>query len=164
MKDESLNQAKSNKSVSSRRSRSSKPKKNIVKDIFPATDLERGLIGWEGQDDPMHPRWVFYNARGGVYCSPSKELSRLKKMDTPWVCQWHYILVVSRKYNPLILVLPHLLSPLCSSVVAPGIPIMNEEFHNTSSVLSTLTVSIFVLGFVVCINFPPLISARTEES
>jgi uncharacterized membrane protein YciS (DUF1049 family) len=38
---------------------------------------------------------------------------------------------------------------LCSSVIAPGISFMNAEFHNTSSILSTLTVSIFILGFAV---------------
>jgi hypothetical protein len=41
------------------------------------------------------------------------------------------------------------ISPLCSSVIAPGISFMNAEFHNTSSILSTLTVSIFILGFAV---------------
>jgi hypothetical protein len=41
------------------------------------------------------------------------------------------------------------LSPLCSSVVAPGITFMDAEFHNTSSILSTFTVSIFLLGFAV---------------
>ncbi|PKX91396.1 MFS transporter [Aspergillus novofumigatus IBT 16806] len=41
------------------------------------------------------------------------------------------------------------LSPLASSINAPGVPLMNQEFHNTPSILSSLVVSIFVLGFSV---------------
>ncbi|KAL3442846.1 MFS general substrate transporter [Aspergillus insuetus] len=41
------------------------------------------------------------------------------------------------------------LSPLASSINAPGVPLMNQEFYNTSSILSSLVVSIFVLGFAV---------------
>ena len=41
------------------------------------------------------------------------------------------------------------ISPLASSMFAPAVSFMNETFHNTSSLLSALTVSIFVLGYVV---------------
>ncbi|CAL3969953.1 hypothetical protein PZA11_007507 [Diplocarpon coronariae] len=50
-------------------------------------------------------------------------------------------------------------SPLASSMFAPGVSFMNEEFHNTSLILSSLTVSIFVLGYVI----GPLILAPLSE-
>lgn len=42
--------------MSSRRSRASKAQQNIVREIYPETDLDKGLVGWDGQDDPLHPR------------------------------------------------------------------------------------------------------------
>ncbi|PBP24130.1 MFS multidrug transporter-like protein [Diplocarpon rosae] len=51
------------------------------------------------------------------------------------------------------------ISPLASSMFAPGVSFMNEEFHNTSLILSSLTVSIFVLGYVV----GPMILAPLSE-
>ena len=32
---------------------------------------------------------------------------------------------------------------------APGVSYMDEEFHNTSSILSAFTVSVYVLGYAV---------------
>ncbi|KAH7314191.1 major facilitator superfamily domain-containing protein [Rhexocercosporidium sp. MPI-PUGE-AT-0058] len=41
------------------------------------------------------------------------------------------------------------ISPLASSMFAPGVSFMNKDFHNDSLILSSLTVSIFVLGYAV---------------
>jgi len=38
------------------KSHKSSKKENIQKEIYPVTNDEDGLVGWEGQDDPMHPR------------------------------------------------------------------------------------------------------------
>jgi multidrug resistance protein len=51
------------------------------------------------------------------------------------------------------------ISPLASSMFAPAVSFMDEEFHNSSVLLSSLTVSIFVLGYVV----GPLILAGLSE-
>ncbi|KAH6716781.1 major facilitator superfamily domain-containing protein [Leptodontidium sp. 2 PMI_412] len=51
------------------------------------------------------------------------------------------------------------ISPLASSMFAPGVSFMSKEFHNDSLILSSLTVSIFVLGYVV----GPLILAPLSE-
>jgi len=40
------------------------------------------------------------------------------------------------------------ISPFASSMFAPAVSSMNAEFHNTSAILSTLTVTIYVLGYV----------------
>ena len=41
------------------------------------------------------------------------------------------------------------ISPLASSLFAPGISFMDQDFHNTNTIISALTVSIFVLGYAV---------------
>lgn len=45
------------------------------------------------------------------------------------------------------------LSPLASSIFAPGIPFVNADFHNTSQLLGSFAVSVYVLGFAVCISY-----------
>ncbi|KFY95121.1 hypothetical protein V500_02905 [Pseudogymnoascus sp. VKM F-4518 (FW-2643)] len=51
------------------------------------------------------------------------------------------------------------LTPLASSMFAPGIPQVMEEFGSTSNTLATFLVSIFVLGFA----FGPLLMAPMSE-
>ncbi|KAH8789469.1 major facilitator superfamily domain-containing protein, partial [Hyaloscypha sp. PMI_1271] len=51
------------------------------------------------------------------------------------------------------------ISPLASSMFAPAVSFMDAEFHNDSLLLSSLTVSIFVLGFVC----GPLLLAPLSE-
>ncbi|KAF2120723.1 major facilitator superfamily domain-containing protein [Lophiotrema nucula] len=41
------------------------------------------------------------------------------------------------------------LSPLASSIFAPGISFLNADFHNTSQILGAFSVSVFVLGFAI---------------
>ncbi|OAK98993.1 MFS general substrate transporter [Phaeosphaeriaceae sp. SRC1lsM3a] len=41
------------------------------------------------------------------------------------------------------------LSPLASSIVAPGVPFISADFHNTSQLLGSFAVSIYVLGFAI---------------
>ncbi|KAJ8061987.1 hypothetical protein OCU04_009770 [Sclerotinia nivalis] len=40
-------------------------------------------------------------------------------------------------------------TPLASTMFAPGVPLVIEEFHSTKTILQTLVVSIFVLGFAM---------------
>ncbi|RAL64230.1 hypothetical protein DID88_002122 [Monilinia fructigena] len=51
------------------------------------------------------------------------------------------------------------LSPLSSSIVAPGITLMNKEFGNTSDILDTFVVSMFIFGFAA----GPLILSPLSE-
>ena len=51
------------------------------------------------------------------------------------------------------------ISPLASSMFAPGVTFADKEFNNSSLILSSFTVSIFVLGYVV----GPLILAPLSE-
>jgi multidrug resistance protein len=51
------------------------------------------------------------------------------------------------------------ISPLASSMFAPGVSFMDKEFHNTSTILSAFCVSVFVLGYAVG---PLLLSPLSE--
>ncbi|KAH3918560.1 hypothetical protein HBI56_135120 [Parastagonospora nodorum] len=51
------------------------------------------------------------------------------------------------------------LSPLASSIFAPGIPFVNADFNNTSQILGSFAVSVYVLGFAI----GPLILSPLSE-
>ena len=55
----SLSLSRTRSAKSGKSGKSSKKQQNIVKEVYPETDLDKGLVGWEGQDDPTHPRSVF---------------------------------------------------------------------------------------------------------
>jgi MFS family permease len=42
-----------------------------------------------------------------------------------------------------------LLTPFASSILAPGIGNVNREFGNTNQIVGTMTVSIYLLGYVI---------------
>ena len=44
------------RTITSTSSRKSKKNTQLVKEVYPETDLDNGLVGWDGQDDPAHPR------------------------------------------------------------------------------------------------------------
>ncbi|TVY59036.1 MFS transporter prlG [Lachnellula cervina] len=105
----------------------SKSKKERLAPVpLPTSDLDKGIVGWEGQADPEMPL-NFAESR-----------------------KWLLIaLLASITF----------ISPLASSMFAPGVSFMDATFHNTSTILSSLTVSIFVLGYVI----GPLILAPLSE-
>jgi multidrug resistance protein len=83
---------------------------------MPTSDLSKGLIGWESQDDPENPQ------------------------NFPQ----------SKKYMLLALIsIITLISPLASSMFAPAVSFMGKDFGVTDQMILALTVSIFVLGYVV---------------
>ncbi|KAF2496338.1 MFS general substrate transporter [Lophium mytilinum] len=96
--------------------RSSRHKDQIEHEKYPETDLDKGIVGWDGQDDPKNPR------------------------NFPDFTKWCLLGLVS---------LITLMSPLASSMFAPGVSFMDADFNNTSTILSSFSVSIFVLGFVL---------------
>lgn len=42
-----------------------------------------------------------------------------------------------------------LLTPFASSILAPGIKALDDEFHNTDAIIATMTVSMYLLGYTV---------------
>ena len=83
---------------------------------IPESDLDKGIVGWDGQDDPEMP----------LNFPQSRKLLLLG-------------LIASITF----------ISPLASSIFASGVLFMDKDFHNTSTILSSFSVSIFVLGYVV---------------
>ena len=51
------------------------------------------------------------------------------------------------------------LTPLASSMFAPGIPLLENEFHNHNEQLSSFVLSVYVLGFAV----GPMVLAPMSE-
>jgi multidrug resistance protein len=99
----------------SRKSTKSK-KDQLAPEIYPLSNLDNNLVGWDTQDDPSNPRNF-----------PTK-----------------------RKVTLLGLVAAiTFVSPLASSIFAPGIPFVNADFHNTSQILGSFAVSVYVLGFAI---------------
>lgn len=97
-------------------SRKSSKKDQLPPEIYPLTDLDAGLVGWDSQDDPVNPR------------------------NFPDSRKWTLLGFVAAIT---------FLSPLASSIFAPGIPFVNAAFHNTSQLLGSFAVSVYVLGFAV---------------
>lgn len=86
-------------------------------------DLDRGIVGWNGQDDPEMP-WNF---------------SKFQK--------WSLLGQISAIT---------FISPLASSIFSPGLSYMEEEFHKSDNLLSSFTVSVFILGIhTPSLPFPP---------
>ncbi|KAL2134410.1 hypothetical protein VTI74DRAFT_249 [Chaetomium olivicolor] len=83
---------------------------------IPVSNLDEGVVGWEGQDDPEMP------------------------LNFPARKKWLIVGLLSAIT---------LLTPFASSILAPGIGSLNREFGNTNSVIGTMTVSIYLLGYVI---------------
>ena len=60
-------------------------------------------------------------------------------MNWSWTKKWGTIMIVSAIT---------FLTPLASSMFAPGIPDIMKEFHSTNSLLEGFMLSVYVLGFV----------------
>jgi multidrug resistance protein len=101
-------------------------KERLAPPPLPTSDLDKGIVGWESQDDPDMP------------------------LNFPDARKWLLLsLLASITF----------ISPLASSMFAPAVSFMDKDFNNTSLILSSLTVSIFVLGYVI----GPLILAPLSE-
>lgn len=85
---------------------------------FPETDLGRGIVGWDSQDDPANPQ-NFAEAR-----------------------KWSLLLLISGFT---------LISPLASSMFSPAISYMAADFRETNETILSFTVSVFLLGYAVCL-------------
>lgn len=60
-------------SLSIRKTKSSKKNTGMRVEHYPETNMEAGLVGWEGQNDPLHPRnfpqskkWLFLAMIAGI--------------------------------------------------------------------------------------------------
>jgi hypothetical protein len=97
----------------------------VVDTVYPETDLDQGIVGWEGQDDPENP------------------------LNFPRARKWGLLGLMSAIT---------FVSPLASSMFAPAVSFMGQEFGETKQLLLSFTVSVYLLGYVVsahaCDNLP----------
>lgn len=80
------------------------------------TDLSRGIVGWDGQDDAENPQ----------------NFSASRK--------WALLGLISAFT---------FITPLTSSMFAPAVVFMAEEFHETNETIISFSVSIFLIGYAV---------------
>ncbi|KAM0819225.1 putative Major facilitator superfamily (MFS) profile domain-containing protein [Seiridium cardinale] len=101
-------------SLVSRRSRTNR--EGLRYELLPVTDLDEGIVGWEGQDDPEMP------------------------LNFPMWKKWMLVGLLAAIT---------LLTPFASSILSPGISKLDEEFGNDVTIIGSMTVSIYLLGYVV---------------
>jgi hypothetical protein len=99
-------------------SRKSTKKQKLQQEVYPVTNLDDNLVGWDSQTDSTNPR------------------------NFPQNKKWFILGLISAIT---------FLVTLASSVIAPGISFVNEEFTNTSQLLGAFAVSVFLAGFAVSI-------------
>ncbi|KAI1422274.1 major facilitator superfamily domain-containing protein [Xylaria sp. FL1777] len=97
-------------------SRASGVKEDVAPTVIPVSDLDHGVVGWEGPDDPAMPlnfdprqKWIVVTCLGLIT----------------------------------------FFSPLSSSILAPAINAIEDEFGSTDTTKASLPVSIFLLGYAV---------------
>lgn len=100
----------------SRRSRKSAKGEGLVHDPLPETNLDEGIVGWDGQDDPAMP------------------------LNLPAARKWLLVALLSAITT---------VTPFASSILSPGISSLMVEFHETNAIVGAMTVSIYLLGYVV---------------
>jgi len=85
---------------------------------FPETDLSRGIIGWDSQDDPKNPQ----NFSSGH--------------------KWGLLALMSGIT---------FVSPLASSMFSPTVAYVGEDLNVKTEMLLSLSISIYLLGYAVCV-------------
>ncbi|KUI61854.1 hypothetical protein VP1G_09021 [Cytospora mali] len=103
-------------SAVSGRIRSKKDGDGIRRNPLPETNLDEGIIGWDGQDDPNMP------------------------LNFPESRKWLLVALLSAIT---------LVTPFASSILSPGITSLMVEFGETNEIVGSMTVSIYLLGYVV---------------
>ncbi|KAI1859964.1 uncharacterized protein JN550_011775 [Neoarthrinium moseri] len=96
--------------------RSRTKKEGLRHELLPVTNLDEGIVGWEGQDDPDMP------------------------LNFPAWKKWMLVALLSAIT---------LLTPFASSILSPGISKLSEEFGNDNTIVGSMTVSIYLLGYVI---------------
>lgn len=84
--------------------------------LYPVTDLDKGIVGWDSQDDPANPQNFAESRKWGL-------LALMSSMT--------------------------LVSPLASSMFAPALKYVAEDFKVTNETLLSFSVTIYLLGYTV---------------
>jgi multidrug resistance protein len=115
--------------------------------IMSEKDADSSVVDWDGPNDPDKPlNW-----------SPLKKWVNILAISSlTLLTQVHPFLEVQTVRNPILTCMS---SPFGSSMFAPAIPQVMQEFGSSDATLGILAVSIYVLGYA----FGPLILAPISE-
>ncbi|KAB8290235.1 hypothetical protein EYC80_011103 [Monilinia laxa] len=102
------------------------PVSSTGKPKLPEMNLDKGIVGWDSQEDPFMPLNFSQNRKWAL-------LAQITAIT--------------------------FVSPLSSTIFAPGATFMDKDFHNSNSLLSSFTVSVYILGYVL----GPLFTAPASE-
>ncbi|TGO13042.1 hypothetical protein BTUL_0078g00510 [Botrytis tulipae] len=102
------------------------PVSSTGKPKLPEMNLDKGIVGWDSQEDPSMPLNFSQNRKWAL-------LAQITAIT--------------------------FVSPLSSTIFAPGATFMDKDFHNSNSLLSSFTVSVYILGYVL----GPLFIAPASE-
>ncbi|KAA8647856.1 hypothetical protein EYZ11_009606 [Aspergillus tanneri] len=117
---------------------------DVSREVYPEMDLDRDIVGWESQDDPLNPRRV-------ILSTACRALTNSKQnRNYPSSRKWFQLATVS---------VITFISPFASSVFAPGAPLASQEFGNTSSIRSSFAVTAYLFGYF---SGPLLLSPLSE--
>ena len=107
---------------------------------------DQNIVDWEGDDDPQNPRCV------RSHYNHINEPTNAKFCTSNWTS-------AAKAYNLSLVIVLTFLTPLASSMFAPGVPQVLKTFRTTSTTVAEFVVSIYILGFAVG---PLLISPLSE--
>lgn len=89
-------------SISLNETKSSAKERSIITEKFSVTDLARGIVGWEGQEDPLNPQYAAMLAlslgSNSRLLTIVQKFPRLAKMGALRLCQYDYIYEVMIYY------------------------------------------------------------------
>jgi hypothetical protein len=88
----------------------------IRREPLPMMELDKGIVGWESEDDPEMP--FNFNRRH------------------KWIWVWLLSAIT-------------LLTPFATSILSPAINILDADFDNSNATVGSMTVSIYLFGYVV---------------
>ena len=118
----------------------------VAKNTSPGAN-DNHIVDWDGDDDPQNPRYVFQLMLANIELCPD-----WKTLPSNWSGR-------AKAFNIFLIVILTLLTPLASSMFAPGVPQVLRTFHSTSTTIAELVVSIYIIGFAIG---PLLISPLSE--
>ena len=137
------------RNMPSSRDSSAHDEKDIAED-------DPNVVDWDGPDDPANPmNWSKSRKWSVVWLASALTF-------ITYVCLSHPLHILenpSPTYHNMLLTSIPLRRPLASSMFAPGVPQLMEEFGSDNTLLASFVVSVYLLGFV----FGPLVMAPASE-
>ncbi|KAK9491022.1 major facilitator superfamily domain-containing protein [Lipomyces doorenjongii] len=126
--------------------------------LHPATSYDRARLRWQAEDYDVESTAA--TADDQKKSSPQEKTANIIDWDGPDDPEMAVNWPARRKWVTVILLSTlTLLTPFASSMFAPSISMVMEDFHSTNADLGSFVVSVYLLGYA----FGPLIIAPLSE-